>query len=113
MDDKDLDSALASYTVADADKSLLDQIVVTAAGQPANENISGGWFRRSAMLVATAVLGFWLGSVSSPAQTVSALAVSTSAAGTQAAATTGTSTETTEYLDRMIMGPGSLQDMRL
>jgi hypothetical protein len=101
-----IDKLLDSYTVADADQALLDRIVAKAQAQPANENISAVvWMRRSAMLAATAVLGFWLGNVTHPAAKMTPAAITTAA--------TAATTAQQDYLDRMIMGPGSLEEMGL
>jgi hypothetical protein len=98
VEDNELDKMLDSFKVADADKALLDRIVATAQRQPANENTRRLWLQRSAMMTVLAVVGFWLGHVAGPVQ--------------QAASTT-TATQSSYYLDSMIMGPQSLSDMGL
>ncbi len=97
MQDKELDRLLDEYKVADADQALLDRIVTAAKAQPANENTRRLWLQRSAMMAAMAVLGFWLGHATGPRQ--------------QAASTT--TAQSSYYLDSMIMGPQSLDEMRL
>jgi hypothetical protein len=98
----EIDKMLDSYKVADADDVLLDRIVTIAQKQAANENAAKRtWLQRGALLAATAVLGFWLGNATVPA------------AKNYSAPVTQTTGSEQYYLDRMIMGPKSLDDMQL
>lgn len=106
MEDNDLDKMLDSYKVADAGAELRERIVSAAKTQPANENTRAVWLRHGALLAMAAVLGFWLGNATIPVQHVVKPAAPT-------ATTTTTSTAGQDYFDRMILGPGSLEDMRL
>lgn len=105
MEDNDLDKMLGSYKVADAGAELRERIVAAAKAQPANENTRAVWLRHGALLAMAAVLGFWLGNATIPVQHVAKTAPTVT--------NTTTSTTGQDYLERMIMGPGSLQDMRL
>ncbi|TAL28358.1 MAG: hypothetical protein EPN97_14575 [Alphaproteobacteria bacterium] len=106
MADK-LDKMLDSYKVSDAGDPLLDRIVTAAQTQAANENAAKAiWFRRTAMLAATAVLGFWIGNATKPA-----VHATTATISSYSTAQTGSNEQ--YYLDRMIMGPDSLDDMQL
>ncbi|MEZ0224088.1 MAG: hypothetical protein ACAH83_06015 [Alphaproteobacteria bacterium] len=103
----DLDKVLDSYKVADAGAPLLERVVAAAQSQHANENATKAvWVRRTAMLVATAVLGFWMGNVTQPSTRIST-------AATSSYETTQASGSNQYYLDRMIMGPGSLNEIGL
>lgn len=100
----ELDKMLDTYKVADADAPLLDRITAAAQREAVNENAAKAvWIRRTAMLAVTAILGFWMGNVTQPAsRPLTATSVSVQSAGSDQ-----------YYLDRMIMGPGSLDEIGL
>lgn len=96
--DTKLDKFLDSYKVQDADSALLESIV--AQVQSANNyNNDYLWVRNTAMLAATAIVGFWLGSLSLQSEGINT---------SQSNLKSGTVT-----LDSVILGPKTLNELML
>ncbi len=95
QDDGELTKLLASYVVEDADRELLDRIVAQARKRQACAAPGGhAWLVMVAMLAAFAVLGFWFGSASLPT-------------------TSHDVTVASGYMDKVILGPGSFDEVML
>jgi len=71
--DRELSQLLDNYVVADADTALLDRIVASVqetkivaldVHRRQSSFTKTAWIKGAAMIAATAVLGFWLGSAS-------------------------------------------------
>lgn len=100
----DLDEILDSYAVRAEDcGKLVDKIVARAeterARVPANRNVRRAGAYRASMLAAAALAGFWLGQTAAKTQEMPQ-----TPSGRYAAH---------GYLDRMVMGPASLNDLEL
>ncbi len=99
MDNQDHDTTLQrlldSYDIAPPDPALIDRIVALTHSHriPANSNQS--WMQNAALIAATAVVGFWFGSLTPLQDTAT-----TSASG-------GLS------LESVILGPQSVSEVML
>ncbi len=105
--DKKLDDLLATYTVEDADARLIDKIVLQAMQEETanvvtfkpRRLVAPQWFARAAMMAVVGMFGFWLGNPSAVEDGVTA-------ATAQAATSSG-------YVEKVIVGPQSLDDVML
>lgn len=96
QDDGELTKLLASYVVEDADRELLDRIVAQVQARQACAAPGGhAWLVRVAMFAAFAGLGFWFGSASLPPTTSHDVTVASG------------------YMDKVILGPGSFDEVML
>jgi hypothetical protein len=101
--DRKLDELLSGYKVKDADKALVDRIVVQAAQQGDMRRF--GIWRQCAMFAVIAALGFWLGNLQGQSVVAGHTAATSAASSTQEqpAGTPG----------QQLLGPDSLSDLML
>jgi len=107
--DKKLDALLDSYTVEPADPALLTRIMHLAVEEDEARKARAAqqpWFAKAAVMAAVGVFGFWLGTahVTQDGDVTTAAATGSSS---------GTSTEKHGYMEKMIVGPSSMDEVLL